>query len=397
MIGNQSSGKSSLLETIIGEDFLPKGQGIVTRRPVIVQLFNQEKDKPITAEFLHRKGELFTDFRQVKQEIEADTEKVAGSNKGISTLPLILKIHSHKVINLSLIDLPGIAKVPIGAQPKDIESQIMDLIKTYIDNPNSIILTVLPANVDLANSDALKLALTVDPAGERTIGVVTKLDLMDEGTNSVNLIQGKVFPLRLGYYGVILRGEKDLQDGKGINYSKDKSKSFFEKHPEYEVVSEKIGIEKVVAHLSQILTTNIKRYLPTIRSKIYSHLQSSEEELRGLGEAGDGGLTISHKKTLLLTIISKFCTRFNDLITGKNCISKNGEVFGGARINYLFNEVFRNKIHSMSPFSVLSDQDIRITIRNSNGLNPSLLVSEAAFEILVKDQICRNLSKNSSP
>lgn len=368
---------------------MPKGQGIVTRRPVIVQLFNQEKEKPITAEFLHRKGELFTDFRQVKQEIEADTEKVAGSNKGISTMPLILKIHSHKVINLSLIDLPGIAKVPIGAQPKDIETQIMDLIKTYIDNPNSIILTVLPANVDLANSDALKLALTVDPAGERTIGVVTKLDLMDEGTNSVNLIQGKVFPLRLGYYGVILRGEKDLQDGKGISYSKDKSKSFFEKHPEYEVVSEKIGIDKVVAHLSQILTTNIKRYLPTIRSKIYSHLQSSEEELRGLGEAGDGGLTTSHKKTLLLTIISKFCTQFNDLITGKNCISKNGEVFGGARINYLFNEVFRNKIHSMSPFSVLSDQDIRITIRNSNGLNPSLLVSEAAFEILVKDQICR--------
>ena len=76
----------------------------------------------------------------------------------------------------------------------------MDLIKFYIENPNSVILTVLPANVDLANSDALKLAMSVDPTGERTIGVVTKLDLMDEGTNSVNLIQGKVFPLRLGRF-----------------------------------------------------------------------------------------------------------------------------------------------------------------------------------------------------
>ena len=198
MIGNQSSGKSSLLETIIGEDFLPKGIGIVTRRPVIVQLFNQEKEKQIYAEFSHRKGEIFTDFKQVRQEIEYDTERVAGSNKGISTLPLVVKIYSHKVINLSLIDLPGIAKIPIGAQPKDIESQIVDLIKFYIENPNSIILTVLPANVDLANSDALKLALSVDPSGERTIGVVSKLDLMDEGTNAVNLIQGKVFPLRLG-------------------------------------------------------------------------------------------------------------------------------------------------------------------------------------------------------
>lgn len=203
VIGNQSSGKSSLLETIIGEDFLPKGTGIVTRRPVIVQLFNQEKEKPIYAEFSHKKGEIFTDFKLVKQEIEYDTERVAGSNKGISTLPLVVKIYSHKVINLSLIDLPGIAKVPIGAQPKDIESQIVDLIKFYIENPNSIILTVLPANVDLANSDALKLALTVDPSGERTIGVVTKIDLMDEGTNAVNLIQGKVFPLRLGRIGFI--------------------------------------------------------------------------------------------------------------------------------------------------------------------------------------------------
>ena len=94
---------------------MPKGVGIVTRRPVIVQLFNQEKEKPIYAEFAHRKNETFTDFKLVKQEIEADTERVAGMNKGISTLPIVLKIYSHKVINLSLIDLPGIAKVPIGA------------------------------------------------------------------------------------------------------------------------------------------------------------------------------------------------------------------------------------------------------------------------------------------
>lgn len=198
VIGNQSSGKSSLLETIIGEDFLPKGTGIVTRRPVIVQLFNQEKEKMTYAEFAHRKGEVFTDFKNVRKEIEQNTELVAGDNKGISTLPIVLKIFSSKAINLSLIDLPGIAKVAIGSQPKDIEAQIINLIRFYIENPNTIILTVLPANVDLANSDALKLALSVDPHGERTIGVVTKLDLMDEGTNAVNLLQGKVFNLRLG-------------------------------------------------------------------------------------------------------------------------------------------------------------------------------------------------------
>ena len=188
---------------------------------------------------------------------------------------------------------------------------------------------------------------------------------------------------------MILRGEKDLQDGRAVSYSRDKAKSFFEKHQEYEVVSDRIGVDKLVSHLSQILTVNIKRYLPSIRSKIYTHLQACEEELRGLGETSEGGLSLSHQKTLLLSIISKFCSNFNDLITGKNCISRSGEIFGGARINYVFNEVFRNKINSVNPFAVLSDQDIRITIRNSNGLNPSLLVSEAAFEMLVKDQISR--------
>lgn len=188
---------------------------------------------------------------------------------------------------------------------------------------------------------------------------------------------------------MILRGEKDHQDGKTVAYSADKAKLFFDKHPEYELVSERTGVDKLVSHLNQILTMNIKRYLPTIRSKIYTHLQNSEEELRGLGESSEDGLTNAHKKTILLSIISKFCSQFNDLITGKNCISKTGELFGGARINFLFNEVFRNKINSVNPFSILTDQDIRITIRNSNGLNPSLLVSEAAFEMLVKDQICK--------
>lgn len=185
-----------------------------------------------------------------------------------------------------------------------------------------------------------------------------------------------------------MRGEKDLQEGRAVAYSKDKAKGFFDKHPEYESVAERVGVDKLVTHLNQILTTNIKRYLPTIRSKIYSQLQICEEELRGLGEASEGGLTAAHKKTILLSVISKFCTQFNDMITGKNCVSKTGEIVGGARINHLFNEVFRNKINSVNPFSILTDQDIRITIRNSNGLNPSLLVSEAAFEMLVKDQIC---------
>jgi dynamin 1-like protein len=77
-------------------------------------------------------------------------------------------------------------------------------------------MAVSPANQDLANSDALKLARKVDPYGERTIGVLTKIDLMDDGTNAIDILQGKVYPLKLGYIGVICRSQKDILSGKPI-------------------------------------------------------------------------------------------------------------------------------------------------------------------------------------
>ena len=75
----------------------------------------------------------------------------------------------------------------------------------FIDTPNALILALTAANTDLANSDALKICKEVDPDGERTIGVVTKIDLMDEGTDAIELLQGKIYPLKLGYFGVKCR------------------------------------------------------------------------------------------------------------------------------------------------------------------------------------------------
>ena len=72
---------------------------------------------------------------------------------------------------------------------------------------NALILAISPANLDLANSDALKLAKAVDPAGDRTIGVITKIDLMDDGTDCLEVLQGSVYPLKLGYYGVKCRSQ----------------------------------------------------------------------------------------------------------------------------------------------------------------------------------------------
>jgi replication fork clamp-binding protein CrfC len=100
----------------------------------------------------------------------------------------VLKIFSRNVVDLTLVDLPGITKIPTGDQPYDIEAKITDLVMKYITPKTAIIMAVSSANTDLANSDGLKLARKVDPLGERTIGVITKIDLMDEGTNALDLL-----------------------------------------------------------------------------------------------------------------------------------------------------------------------------------------------------------------
>lgn len=129
-------------------------------------------------EFLHLPGQKFFDFNKIREEIARDTEAKTGRNAGISPLPINLRIFSPNVLTLTLVDLPGLTKVPVGDQPKDIEKQIKDMLLKYISKPACIILAVTAANTDLANSDGLKLAREVDPEGTRTIGVLTKVDLM---------------------------------------------------------------------------------------------------------------------------------------------------------------------------------------------------------------------------
>lgn len=140
------------------------------------------------AMFLHMKNRIYTNFDEIRTEIENETDRMAGSNKGICPEPINLKIYSTSVVNLTLIDLPGITKVPIGDQPDDIESQIHQLVLKYICNPNSIILAVVTANTDMATSESLKLSKNVDPDGRRTLAVATKLDLMDAGIFSKLLL-----------------------------------------------------------------------------------------------------------------------------------------------------------------------------------------------------------------
>lgn len=184
-------------------------------------------------EFLHIPGQKFFDFNKIRDEIVKETDSKTGRNAGISPAPINLRIYSPNVLTLTLVDLPGLTKVPVGDQPRDIEKQIKEMVLKQIQKPNAIILAVTAANTDLANSDGLKLAREVDPEGQRTIGVLTKVDLMDEGTDVVDILAGRIIPLRLGYVPVVNRGQRDIANNKTISFALENEKNFFDNHRAY--------------------------------------------------------------------------------------------------------------------------------------------------------------------
>lgn len=374
VVGSQSAGKSSVLENIVGRDFLPRGTGICTRRPLVLQLYSipipesstpstpasidkDEKKSPdkdnITSissrrdgeewgEFLHLPAQRFYNFNDIRDEIQKETERVTGRNKSISNKSINLKIFSPYVLNLTLVDLPGITKVPTGDQPEDVEEQVRSMCYEFISNPNAIILAVTAANQDLVNSDGLKMARSVDPDGERTIGVLTKVDIMDHGTDCSDVISNRVVPLRRGYIAVVNRSQKDIMDELPIRKGLLKEQAFFQSHPKYRHLIAKCGTSNLARALNQILMHHIRDCLPDIKSRIMGMIVDVQSNIDQLGEATD----TQNKSRLggtLLQILSKFASSFANSVDGRG--SNDGtvemsELYGGARISYIFNEVY---------------------------------------------------------
>ncbi|KAI0223770.1 Dynamin- GTPase protein [Massospora cicadina] len=340
------------------------GNGIVTRRPLVLQLITLRENKVDAdlserAQFLHNPSKIYTDFIEVRKEIEEETVREAGDNKGISRNPIHLKIYSPHVLNLTVVDLPGLMKIPIGDQPTDIEKQTKALLMDYISKQNSIILAVTPANVDLVNSESLKLAKSVDVEGKRTIGVLTKLDLMDAGTNALDILTGR-----------------DTVANKPIKDALQAETEFFLHHPAYKSIAHRCG----TTHLAKTLNQR----LPDMKSKLNTMIGQTQQELSSYG---DPKVESNESKGLLvLRLLTDFVRAYTSSIDGTN--PQAGKVLcGGARIYDIFNIVFGSALQAINPETNLSHRDIRVAIRNSTGPRPALFVPEVAFELLIKPQI----------
>ncbi|KAK3088788.1 hypothetical protein FSP39_023705 [Pinctada imbricata] len=382
VVGSQSAGKSSVLENFVGRDFLPRGSGIVTRRPLVLQLINSHSEY---AEFLHKKGSYLQDFDAVRKEIENETDRVTGSNKGISNIPINLRVYSPHVLNLTLIDLPGMTKVPVGDQPVDIETQIRSMLMEFITKDSCLILAVSPANSDLANSDALKIAKEVDPQGTRTIGVITKLDLMDEGTDARDILENKTLPLRRGYIGVVNRSQKDIEGRKDIRAALAAERKFFLSHPSYRHMADRMGTPFLQRILNQQLTNHIRDTLPTLRNKLQSQLLALEKDVEEYKNFRPDDP--ARKTKAMMQMIQQFNVDFDKAIEGAGSEISTKELSGGAKINRIFHERFPFELVKMEFDERELRREIRYAIRNIRGIRSGLFTPDMAFEAIVKKQI----------
>ena len=171
VVGEQSTGKTSLLESIVGSDLLPKAEELATRRPLFLKLKN---DPACTTPILQVGNselaiEMVDTAELLKARVQSLTDEVAGSNGGIIAVPIYLHITAATCPDLTLVDLPGIAKNPLvnSDQGEDIEEVTKSLIESFIKSEETVILAVVPANMDAAASDALKLARKFDPDMKR--------------------------------------------------------------------------------------------------------------------------------------------------------------------------------------------------------------------------------------
>lgn len=335
-------------------------------------------------EFLHIPGQKFHDFSKIRDEIVKETESKTGRNAGISPAPINLRIYSPNVLTLTLVDLPGLTKVPVGDQPRDIERQIREMVLKQISKPNAIILAVTAANTDLANSDGLKLAREVDPEGQRTIGVLTKVDLMDEGTDVVDILAGRIIPLRLGYVPVVNRGQRDIETKKAISYALENEKNFFENHKAYRNKASYCGTPYLARKLNLILMMHIKQTLPDIKARIQASLQKYSAELQQLGDS-----ILGNPANIILNIITEFSNEYRTVLEGHNAELSSIELSGGARIAFVYHELYSNGVKAVDPFDQVKDIDIRTILYNSSGSSPALFVGTTAFELIVKQQIKR--------
>ncbi|CAI9554960.1 unnamed protein product, partial [Staurois parvus] len=287
VIGDQSSGKSSVLEALSGV-CLPRGSGIVTRCPLELKLKKSPEGSRWYGKISYQNQmEEILNSAEVENEVRKAQNLIAGEGKGIGDELITLEVVSPNVPDVTLIDLPGIARVALPEQPPDIEQQIKQMIMKYITRQETINLVVIPSNVDIATTEALQMAKQVDPNGERTVGILTKPDLVDKGTENeiAGVVRNRVYILNKGYTIVKCRGQSEIMNRVSLEDATNNERAFFENHQFFRVLLDEgyATIPTLAVKLTTELVQHIIRALPFLENQIRIKLKEAQDGLNDIG------------------------------------------------------------------------------------------------------------------
>ncbi|GIY20711.1 dynamin, partial [Caerostris extrusa] len=284
-------------------------------------------------------------------------------------------------LKLTLVDLPGLVRVVVDGQPESSIQEVRDMILSYISQPESLILAVTPANQDLATSDALEIARKVDPDRLRTIGVLTKLDIMDEGTDARDILENRQVTLKRGWVGVLNRSQLDIEEGRDIQFILDKEKRFFAGKQSYRHIAERMGTPYLQRMLQRILKTHIKAALPDVRNRLAEKLAGYQRQLRefenNIGEDSGG------KGFYMIKLVNTFIEDITIKLMGNSELVGMKQLSPGAYINYKLNTEIQNNLKLiLEP----NEEEMTILITSLDGVRCSI-----SFPSLSVDAVNRQL------
>lgn len=338
--GDQSTGKSSVLEGITGLPF-PRQDGLCTRFATEItmeHMSDQEAETEITATIIPSesrddgsKHTLRAFIRQLDnfQELPAVIES-AGELMGLRAYGgvqvgpafgqdvLRIKVRGNTALNLTIVDLPGIIQVPNDEQDDNDVDIVHALVDSYVANPRTIILAVVQAGNDISNQPIIKKSKKFDSGGERTIGVITKPDLINDGTQARIAALSKnedTTKLKLGFFMVKNPSPTEMNEGIDMEARERKELTYFTSPPWKDAGLDRtrIGVGALRKFLQELLSQHTERELPKVRDDVRTLLRSTERSLAGLGEERP---TASHMRMFLSRLAMRYHNLTNAALNG---------------------------------------------------------------------------------
>ncbi|GJN30949.1 hypothetical protein PR202_gb19297 [Eleusine coracana subsp. coracana] len=381
VVGDQSSGKSSVLESLAGIS-LPRGQGICTRVPLVMRLQDDLSADAPKLQLEYSNGVVVaTTESKVADAINAATAQIAGSGKGISDAPITLVVRKKGVPDLTLVDLPGITRVPVQGQPEDIYDQVSNIIKQYIAPKESIILNVLSATVDFPTCESIRMSQQVDRTGDRTLAVVTKADKAPEGL--LEKVTMDDVNIGLGYVCVRNRVGDETYDQARVEEER-----LFKYHPLLSKIDRSmVGIPVLAQRLMHIQASIIAKCLPDIVKQINDRLSRSSAELDQMPQDLNN---VADAVRVFFRIVKQVCVSTEKvLVRGEfEEYPDDRDFHGTARVAEMLAE-YAKKLPAQCPRSdheLFLMEEVRI-LEETKGINLPNFLPRSAFLVMLKKKV----------